>query len=82
MFHCSKIYHIRELYSDIISTNILDDNTHFRHLCSEDLFLKTSKPVHYYVMGEKSFCTKNKLDTLLTTLFSLMKLKNNVIPRK
>ena len=42
-----RICKLRELYSNIISTNILDDNVRFRHLSSEDFVPKTSKLVRH-----------------------------------
>ena len=47
LFHCCKLDHVRELYGDIFSTDIIDDNARFKYLCSEDIVLKTSKLVRH-----------------------------------
>ena len=62
MFHHSKLDHIRELYSDILSTTIPHDNARFRHIYSEDFVLKTNDIVrHLYDERETSL----RLNTLI-----------------
>ena len=48
----------RELYSDIISTNIIDDSACFRHLCTEDIVLKTSKRTRHLYDERKNILYK------------------------